>query len=235
MKQGKLLQGFPTWKQQTYAARIMKMNLSPLERDTLAFTIRQFKRYGNEGNVWHRRGNFLFAVQMVAAAVVPVLIGLLGSFDSDFLDLVIRLIAILLSVTGTFCNVVESVYQFRERGQRRKTFADSRKWSPDALHAITNTHRPCSPCGNAHGRADALPCALPRSCLQTSRTSRRCRRRHSTGILQWTLSWTLLRARGIERKGSASRISQKSPSPCCKRTLAIDGSCSRHWSGTDAG
>ena len=149
MKQGKLLHGFPTWKQQTYATRIMKMNLSPLERDTLAFTIRQFKRYGNEGNVWHRRGNFLFAVQMVAAAVVPVLIGLLGSFDSDFVDLAIRLIAITLSVTGTFCNVVESVYQFRERGQRRKTFADRVSGCPVAV-LLTPSHRLCSPC----------PCAM---------------------------------------------------------------------------
>lgn len=123
MKQG-LLRHVPVWKQHAYAARVQKMDLNALECDTLAFTIRQFKRYGIEGSVWHRRGNLLFAVQMVCAAVVPVLIGLLGSFDSLHVDLAIRLVAIMLSIMGTFCNVLESAYQFRERGQRRKTFAN---------------------------------------------------------------------------------------------------------------
>jgi hypothetical protein len=69
-------------------------------------------------------GTLFYAIQIVCAAVVPVLIGIVGSFESATLDLFIRLSAILLSIVGTLCSSIESVYYFRQRGQARPGYAD---------------------------------------------------------------------------------------------------------------
>ena len=47
-----------------------------------------------------------------------MLIGLLGSFEAGA-NLFLRILAIFLSIVGSLCSAVETMYQFRARGQVR--------------------------------------------------------------------------------------------------------------------
>ena len=60
---------------------------------------------------------------MVAAALVPVLIGVMGSFESHKVDFWLRLISIALSIAGTISASIEDVYQWRLRGHTRHALA----------------------------------------------------------------------------------------------------------------
>ena len=58
------------------------------------------------------------------AALVPVLIGVVGTFNYSTIDMFVRLLAIMLSISSTVCNATEHVYSFRTRGQVRIAYAD---------------------------------------------------------------------------------------------------------------
>ena len=78
----------------------------------------------HEGRRWKLKGDRLHAVQIVSAALVPVLIGVLGSFENASIDLVIRIVAICLSIVGTISKAIEDVYNLRQRGQTRVAYGD---------------------------------------------------------------------------------------------------------------
>ena len=104
-----------------YRTRISpsRMELSAMERDCTAYCIQKTYELKREGREWKLYGDRLYASKVVAAALVPVLIGVLGSFDSNWLDAFVRFAAIVLSITGTIAVAIEDVYQFRLRGMTR--------------------------------------------------------------------------------------------------------------------
>jgi hypothetical protein len=110
--------------QPMYAMRIQAMDLDDPQRDMVAYVVKKSSNYMTKGGQWKTLGDMLYATQMAASAVVPVLIGILGSFDSAVIDLVIRVCAIVLSVAATICATLESVYSYRLRGQVRRGFGD---------------------------------------------------------------------------------------------------------------
>ena len=107
----------------SYALRIDRMDLDSAQKDMVAYLIHKEHDYTREGRRWHDLGDTLYAIQITSSAVVPVLIGILGSFDHDGVDLYIRVVAIILSVASTVCAAIESVYSFRVRGQVRVGYA----------------------------------------------------------------------------------------------------------------
>lgn len=87
-----------------YAVRIKRMaELNDAQQDMVAYCLNKshfFKTMGDKWKVW---GDLLYATQVTGSAIVPVLIGVLGSFDSAFIDACIRVLAIVLSLAAAIC------------------------------------------------------------------------------------------------------------------------------------
>ena len=107
-----------------YFLRISRMKLSPSKRDCVSYTVNKFSDLAQEGYSWKYRGDILYTLQILSSSLVPVLIGIMGSFKSSLVDFIIRIIAILLSIIGTMSTAVENVYNYRQRGQMRVQYAD---------------------------------------------------------------------------------------------------------------
>ena len=90
----------------------------------MSYAVNKELKVATIGKHWAKIGNRHHVIQVVTGALVPVLIGISGSFENAQVDLVIRIVAIALSILGTICHAVESVYNYRERGQARKGFSD---------------------------------------------------------------------------------------------------------------
>ena len=109
-----------------YAVRIKRMaELNDAQQDMVAYCLNKshfFKTMGDKWKVW---GDLLYATQVTGSAIVPVLIGVLGSFDSAFIDACIRVLAIVLSLAAAICAALEGVYSYRLRGQVRRGFGDN--------------------------------------------------------------------------------------------------------------
>ena len=99
------------------ASRVERLPLTHGERDMVSFALRKADEFAGSAREWQTLGNRLYTAQIVSAASVPVLIGLMGSFDDPSTDLFLRIVAIFLSIAGSLCAAVESVYMFRARGQ----------------------------------------------------------------------------------------------------------------------
>ena len=108
-----------------YGIRVRRMLLTDSERDFVSYTIHKNRERKEEGARLYRKGQRNYAVQMVCSAIVPVLIGILGSFpEVSWLDTAIRVCAIVLSIVGTLTTAVEGVYHNRLRGESIKRIAD---------------------------------------------------------------------------------------------------------------
>ena len=107
-----------------YYFRISRMKLSSSERDCLSYTVNKFSDLAQEGYLWKRRGDLLYTLQILSSSLVPVLIGLIGSFKNSTADIIVRIMAIVLSIMGTLSNTIENVYNYRQRGQTRVQYAD---------------------------------------------------------------------------------------------------------------
>jgi hypothetical protein len=107
-----------------YYFRIARMKLSPAKRDCLSYTVNKFSDLAQEGYLWKHRGDLLYTLQILSSSLVPVLIGIIGSFKNDGLDNAVRFVAIVLSIMGTMSIAIENVYNYRFRGQTRIHYAD---------------------------------------------------------------------------------------------------------------
>lgn len=107
-----------------YFFRISRMKLSPAKRDYVSYTVNKFSDLAQEGYLWKWRGDLLYTLQIMSSSLVPVLIGIIGSFKSSGIDTTIRIIAIILSILGTMSIAIENVYNYRQRGQLRVHYAD---------------------------------------------------------------------------------------------------------------
>jgi len=99
------------------AAQIRSMDLDPISEDEVAYTILKIDEMTDRGESYASYGQVIFFVQAVTAALVPVLIGIMGSMGSEKLDDYLRLITIILSILGTIAKAVQEVFAFRARGQ----------------------------------------------------------------------------------------------------------------------
>ena len=63
-------------------------------------------------------------MEILSSSLVPVLIGIIGTFEIQIVDIAIRVIAIFLSIIGTISTAIENVYSYRQRGQTRIHYAD---------------------------------------------------------------------------------------------------------------
>ena len=107
-----------------YWHRVSRMTLTPAQRDGISYTINKFSDLAEEGYRWKFIGDILYSVQIITSSLVPVLIGLVGTFDKSLVDTIIRIIAILFSISGTIATSIENVQKFRGRGQMRIQYAD---------------------------------------------------------------------------------------------------------------
>ena len=100
--------------------RIGRLELTASERDVLSLSVRKMNDLGEWAEAYRKRGSRLFATQVLCAAAVPVLIGLLGSFDDPGTELAVRLLAIVLSITGTATKAMEDAYDWRGQAAIRR-------------------------------------------------------------------------------------------------------------------
>ena len=115
-----------------YAARVERMELSEAQRDFVAYTVKKTERRKVQGDELYKKGRNLYAIQIVCSALVPVLIGIIGSFPdpssvagtTSLADTTVRIVAIALSIVGTICAAIESVYHNRHRGEQIRRLAD---------------------------------------------------------------------------------------------------------------
>ena len=91
-----------------YHARIDRMNLTKQEKDACAYCVNKQNDFKKEGQLWKEYGDITYCVQVVSSALVPVLIGVLGTFGEST-DHLFRGVAIILSITGTVCNAIHEV------------------------------------------------------------------------------------------------------------------------------
>ena len=131
-------------------ARIARLELNASERDVLAITVQKMNDHERWANTYQRRGRQLWATQMICAAAVPVLIAMIGSFGSPgsdgsrneelgdgasgvvyttgrptcgtTTDLVVRILAIMLSITGTVARGLEDANDWRKQSSVRRRF-----------------------------------------------------------------------------------------------------------------
>jgi len=108
-----------------YWFRVNRMHLTPAERDSLSYTINKSSDLAKEGYYWKRIGDAMYTIQMISSALVPVLIGIVGTFETPQIDILIRVFAIIISISGTIVTAFENVHNFKERGQSRVNYADS--------------------------------------------------------------------------------------------------------------
>ena len=107
--------------------RIGRLELTESERDVLSLSVRKMNDLGEWAEAYRRRGARLFATQILCAAAVPVLIGILGGIPNPTHNLAVRLIAIALSITGTTSKALEDAYDWRGQAAiRRRTLTRMR-------------------------------------------------------------------------------------------------------------
>ena len=107
-----------------YFYRILRMQLTPIKRDSISYTVNKFSDLAQEGYLWKYRGDLLYTLQILSSSLVPVLIGIIGTFKNSVADIIIRIIGIFLSIMGTMSITIENVYNYRQRGQMRIHYAD---------------------------------------------------------------------------------------------------------------
>lgn len=131
-------------------ARIARLELNASERDVLSITVQKMNDHERWANTYQRRGRQLWATQIICATAVPVLIAMIGSFRSPgsdgirdeelgdgasvvvyttgrptcgtTTDLVVRIIAIMMSVTGTVARGLEGANDWRKQSSVRRRF-----------------------------------------------------------------------------------------------------------------
>ena len=101
------------------------MQLTPAERDSISYTINKSSDLAKEGYHWKKIGDIMYTLQGLGATLVPVLIGIIGTFETPRIDNLIRIMAILISISGTIATAIENVHNFKGRGQLRVNYADS--------------------------------------------------------------------------------------------------------------
>ena len=102
-----------------YAGRVAGMSLTEQERENVAYALGKAMLFNEQGKEWKTWGDHLYTAQVVASALVPVLVGILSTFKDDVTFTVLQITAIVFSVVGTVCKAIEDVYNFRQRGQIR--------------------------------------------------------------------------------------------------------------------
>lgn len=107
--------------------QILAMNMTQKEKEHMAFSGWTATWFTNQGNDWKTTGDRLYTVQIISATLVPVLIGVMNSFDEgEFLgkkiSVWIQIAAIILSILGSIAKAVEDVYQYRQRGHVRYSY-----------------------------------------------------------------------------------------------------------------
>jgi hypothetical protein len=107
-----------------YAKRVAALSISEEERAFVSYAVNKEEKVRRMGKHWAIIGNRHHVAQVVCGALVPVLIGISGSFENVQVDVIVRIVAIVFSIFGTVCHAVESVYNYRERGQTRKGYSD---------------------------------------------------------------------------------------------------------------
>ena len=98
------------------AAQIRSMGLDAISEDEVAYTVIKIDETRAKGDSYAALGQTVFFMQAVTAALVPVLIGIMGSF-SESVDNILRIVSITLSIIGTIAKALQEVYVFRPRGQ----------------------------------------------------------------------------------------------------------------------
>ena len=102
------------------AARVERLTLTDSERDVLSLSVRKMNNLGTWAETYANRTSQLFATQVLCAAAVPVLIGLLGSFSEFVPNLTVRIVAIALSIIGTVCRALEDAYDWKAQAAIRR-------------------------------------------------------------------------------------------------------------------
>ena len=144
------------------ATRIEQLDLTASECDILSLSVRKMNDLGAWAETYSSRTAWLFATQVVCAAAVPVLIGLLGSFKAYYVDLVMRLVAITLSVLGTLCRVVEDAYDWRSQALIRRRYLTRMRVLFDNFCVLSGEHfDPDQPGAHAKGYASRRGRATP--------------------------------------------------------------------------
>ena len=105
------------------AAMVLRLDLTDLEKDAVAYTVLAFARYKMRCQHWRVVGNLLFFGITLAGALVPVLISLQRSYPEQ--EDQIQMSAIGLSIFATVGQVLESVYRFRQRATNVEKIADA--------------------------------------------------------------------------------------------------------------
>jgi len=108
-----------------YWFRISRMHLNLVERDSVSYTINKSSDLAKEGYYWKKIGDTMYTIQVIGSALVPVLIGIIGTFERPSIDTFIRIIAIIISISGTTATAFENVHNFKGRGQTRVNYADN--------------------------------------------------------------------------------------------------------------
>ena len=60
-------------------------------------------RFQKDGQAWKLWGDQLYTCQVVTSALVPVLVGILSTFDDKTTFAVLQITAIVFSIVGTIC------------------------------------------------------------------------------------------------------------------------------------
>lgn len=118
------------------AARIARIELTAGERDVLARTVMTMNDLAFWSEKWRARGTQLWATQILCAASVPALIGMIGVFDSSA-RLVMQFIAIALSITGTACRAMEDAFDWRSQSSVRQRVATRMKLLFDSFCVLS--------------------------------------------------------------------------------------------------
>ena len=87
---------------------IKQLNLDEREQEYVAYTITKSQRYFEQGSKWKKSGDNIFAVQILAGALVPVLVGLIGT-DGAVFDTIFRITAIMLSIGAALCRGTSTI------------------------------------------------------------------------------------------------------------------------------
>ena len=103
------------------AQQIRNMDLAPIDEDEVAYTVIKIEEQNELGHRYQDQGQCVFFIQAVTAALVPVLIGIMGSIgegdNAKTADDILRYVSIFLSILGTIAKAFQEVFVFRQRGQ----------------------------------------------------------------------------------------------------------------------
>ena len=85
----------------SHSKTIEGLMLSPKEAQVVAYCVNKTYEMKTEANGWAKRGLFVYLIKVLSAALVPVLVSTLGSFESDTANTIVQVTSITLSITGT--------------------------------------------------------------------------------------------------------------------------------------